>query len=256
MHYYQHHIGDFIKDTANLDDHQLATYLRMLWAYYTDEKPFANELEDLAFAMRSDEKTVRLLLRHFFNETSDGWRHNRCDREIAEYHSKSEKARKSANARWSNAPSMRTHSERNADAKVSDANQEPITKNHKEEPNGSVGKADRLPACEYDAVVSLYHEVLPELPSVRVMNDSRKRVMQSRWRWVLTSKKSDGTRRAETAQEALEWLRQFFTLARDNDFVMGRGWRDPKHAAWQADLEYLLSDRGLKQVVEKTRGGE
>ena len=124
------------------------------------------------------------------------------------------------------------------------------------EPNGSVGKADRLPACDYDAVVSLYHEVLPELPSVRVMNDSRKRVMQSRWRWVLTSKKSDGTRRAETAQEALEWLRQFFTLARDNDFVMGRGWRDPKHAAWQADLEYLLSDRGLKQVVEKTRGGE
>jgi uncharacterized protein YdaU (DUF1376 family) len=131
MFYYQHHIGDFIKDTANLDDHQLATYLRMLWAYYTSEKPLTDDIDDLAFVMRSDEKTVRLLLRHFFNDSPEGWSHNRCDREIAEYHSKSEKARNSANARWKNTDAMRTHNERNADALVFDANQEPITKNHK-----------------------------------------------------------------------------------------------------------------------------
>ena len=124
------------------------------------------------------------------------------------------------------------------------------------EPIGSVDKVDRLPACDYDAVVALYHEILPELPSVRVMSDGRRKVIQTRWRWILTSKKIDGSRRAETAEQAVEWLRQFFTLARDNDFVMGRGWRDPKHANWQADIEYLLSERGLKQVVEKTRGVE
>ena len=98
MFYYQHHIGDFIKDTSNLDDHQLVTYLRMLWVYYTSEKPLADEIEDIAFAVRSDEKTVRLLLRHFFTDTEEGWAHTRCDREIAEYHSKSEKARNSAKA--------------------------------------------------------------------------------------------------------------------------------------------------------------
>lgn len=85
MHYYQHHIGDFIRDTANLNDHQVATYLRMLWAYYDSEKPISGELEDIAFAMRSDEKTVRLLLRHYFKEAEDGWHHTRCDKEIAEY---------------------------------------------------------------------------------------------------------------------------------------------------------------------------
>jgi uncharacterized protein YdaU (DUF1376 family) len=131
MHYYQHHIGDFIKDTTHLDDHQLATYLRMLWSYYTSESPISGDFEDVAFAMRTDEKTVRLLMRHFFTETPDGWHHTRCDKEIAEYHSKAEKARNSANARWKNADAMRTHSERNSNAMVFDANQEPITNNHK-----------------------------------------------------------------------------------------------------------------------------
>jgi len=131
MHYYQHHIGDFIKDTTNLDDHQLATYLRMLWVYYTEEKPFDDDLESIAFAMRSDEKTVHLLLRHFFEKSVDKWHHNRCDREIAKYHAKSESAAKSANARWNNAKAMRTHTERNTNESVFDANQEPITNNQK-----------------------------------------------------------------------------------------------------------------------------
>lgn len=129
MHYYQHHIGDFIRDTANLNDHQVATYLRMLWAYYDSEKPISGELEDIAFAMRSDEKTVRLLLRHYFKEAEDGWHHTRCDKEIAEYQAKSEKARKSASARWGDANAKRPHTERKATAPVSDANQEPITNN-------------------------------------------------------------------------------------------------------------------------------
>lgn len=143
MFYYQHHIGDFIKDTANLDDHQLATYLRMLWNYYTSEKPLTTEIDDLAFAVRSDEKTVRLLLRHFFNESPEGWAHNRCDREIAEYHNKSEKARNSANARWKNTIAMRTHNERNAIEPVFDANQEPRTNNQEIKKNSNRGT--RLP---------------------------------------------------------------------------------------------------------------
>jgi len=129
MFYYSHHIGDFIKDTSNLDDHHLATYLRMMWVYYTEEKPLSDDVDDIAFAVRSDEKTVRLLLRHFFQKVGNEWHHNRCDREIAEYHGKSEKARNSANARWKNAKAMQTHSERNANEPVFNANQEPITNN-------------------------------------------------------------------------------------------------------------------------------
>ena len=131
MHYYRHHIGDFLKDTGHLSNDQMGVYLRMLWKYYLDEKPLLDDCESIAFAMRSDEKTVHLLLRHFFVLQDGGWRHNRCDKEIADYHEKKGKAANSANARWSNANPMRTHAGRNADAPVFDANQEPITNNHK-----------------------------------------------------------------------------------------------------------------------------
>ena len=131
MHYYKHHIGDFLKDTGHLSNDQMGVYLRMLWRYYLDEKPLENDCEGIAFAMRSDEKTVGLLLKHFFVLHDDGWRHNRCDKEIADYHDKKEKAVNSANARWNNASAMRTHNKRNADANDIDANHKPITINHK-----------------------------------------------------------------------------------------------------------------------------
>lgn len=147
MHYYQHHIGDFIKDTANLNDHQLATYMRMIWGYYTDEKPLEDDCDSIAFAYRSDEKTVRLLLRHYFILGEDGWRHGRCDKEIAMYHGKAEKARASANARWRNANALPTQYERNADATFSHANQEPRT-NNQEPKESKEQKGMRSPAGE------------------------------------------------------------------------------------------------------------
>lgn len=151
MFYYSHHIGDFIKDTTNLDDHQLATYLRLLWKYYSDEKPIAGEIEDLAFALRSDEKTVRLLLRHYFTETPEGWANKRCDEEIEAFKERSVSSSKAAKTRWENAKAKQsqsirnaTASEDNANAQVSDANQEPITNNHKKE--SSAARGTRLPA--------------------------------------------------------------------------------------------------------------
>ena len=64
--------------------------------------------------------------------------------------------------------------------------------------------------------------------------------------------KSDGTPRSTTDNEALAWIGQYFTRARDNDFIMGRTVRTAEHKNWRADIEYLLSARGKKQVIEKT----
>lgn len=121
MQYYAHHIGDFIKDTSNLDDHHLATYLRMIWKYYLDESPLIDSCEDLAFALRSDEKTVQTLLKHFFFKKDGAWVHARCEKVIEDFYNKSEKARASAKARW-NVKNMQTQSERIASASKNNAN--------------------------------------------------------------------------------------------------------------------------------------
>jgi len=144
MHYYQHHIGDFLKDTGHLSNEQLAVYMKLLWRYYLDEKPLEDDCEMLAFAVRSDEKTVRLLLRHFFVLTEDGWRQTRCDKVIQDYHDKSHKASDSAKARWNKAKAMRTHTERNADEPKNDANHKPITNN--QEPVLQI----QSPKCDID----------------------------------------------------------------------------------------------------------
>jgi len=109
-----------------------------------------------------------------------------------------------------------------------------------------------LPACPVDQVVALYHEVLPELPRCRLMPDARRKALVRRWRWVLSSRLADGSRRAASVDDALAWFRRFFERARSSDFLMGRAARAAGHEGWQCDLDFLLGDKGLKTVVEKT----
>jgi hypothetical protein len=111
--------------------------------------------------------------------------------------------------------------------------------------------------CPYGAIVDAYHAALPMLAKVRLRDGktwaARQKAMRSLWGWVLSSKRSDGTRRAETADQALEWLASYFERAKDNDFLMGRTQRSGEHANWRCDFDFLLTDRGMKQVIEKTQ---
>lgn len=85
MHYYQHHIGDFIRDTANLTDSQVMAYLRLIWMYYDSEKPLPDNAKVLAFKIGSTEETVSLILEAFFAHEDGAWKHSRCESELAEY---------------------------------------------------------------------------------------------------------------------------------------------------------------------------
>jgi uncharacterized protein YdaU (DUF1376 family) len=85
MNYYQHHIGDFIRDTSRLSDSQCMAYIRMIWMYYESEQPLPNNLRTIAFKVGADEETIGLILDSFFKLDGDVWRQTRCDQEINEY---------------------------------------------------------------------------------------------------------------------------------------------------------------------------
>jgi uncharacterized protein YdaU (DUF1376 family) len=162
MNYYSHHIGDFIRDTSRLSDAQCMAYLRMIWMYYETEEPLDCDVDALAFRLGASASDVQQILKHYFFEHEGKWHHSRCDKEIIAFRGKSEKAKKSAKTRWDNANAMRAHKEnqscermpthenegshaqktgaddahsmrtqceRNANAPVFDANQEPVTSN-------------------------------------------------------------------------------------------------------------------------------
>jgi hypothetical protein len=105
--------------------------------------------------------------------------------------------------------------------------------------------------CPYEAIVEAYHSALPMLPRVRLMDEKRRKAMRKLWAWVLSSKKQDGTPRATNGDEALAWFAAYFDRVQHNDWLTGRS-PSRSHPDWKADLEFLLTDRGLKAVLERT----
>ena len=131
MYYYQHHIGDYRKDTSNLSLVEHGIYRQLLDLYYITEKPLDKKSIRLIGARTDQEIAMaELILNEFFEKKGTKYYHRRCDDEIKNYKLKSLRASESSNKRWSNikkledANALPTQSERNA-------NQEPITKNQK-----------------------------------------------------------------------------------------------------------------------------
>lgn len=135
VHYYHHHIGDFIKATARLTDAQSMAYLRLIWMYYDRERPLPDDIEALAFQLGIDEKTVQLILVSYFRLEDGCWHHTRCDAEIKEYkqlihkRSKAGKASAEHRANTSSTPVEQVSDTQPTDVQLTN-NQEPVTINH------------------------------------------------------------------------------------------------------------------------------
>jgi uncharacterized protein YdaU (DUF1376 family) len=123
MHYYQHHIGDFQRDTASLSDSDTLAYLRLLWMYYDTEQPLPNDPKKLAFRIGSDSDAVQMLLEAFFVLENGVWNQKRCDAEIANYRAKSDRARNANEIRWQSKRDLKSDPN-----KIATKNQEPIIK--------------------------------------------------------------------------------------------------------------------------------
>lgn len=272
MNYYERHIGDYIKDTVALTMLEDGAYNRLIDQCYQTEQPLPLERKEIYREARantaSEKKAVDYVIGKYFDRTDEGYIQKRVQGEIARYQDKQAKAKRSADARWNNhrsqsdgnanasqphdasddAPGMRTHSERNALQTPDTNHQTP----KKKKPTAL--SPAKLPTCRTQDVIDLYHEILPDMPSVRLHTRDRVRAIRNVWDWVLTSEKPDHTRRAETAEQALEWFRSYFERATDNDFLMGRNRPSTgEHANWRCDLDFLLTDRGMKHVIEKTQ---
>lgn len=127
MHYYQFNIGDYKSHTEHLSEMEDLTYRRMLDWYYLHEKPLPADYGEIArlIRMRSHIDCIAVVLHEYFDVTDDGWIHHRADAEIAKAGDKSDKAKRSAKARWdkktnknkdlgNDANALQTQSESNA----------------------------------------------------------------------------------------------------------------------------------------------
>jgi uncharacterized protein YdaU (DUF1376 family) len=89
MNYYEHHLGDYVRDTAHLSLLQDGAYHRLLAAYYIRERALPTE-HDQCFKLArcknvSERKAVLAVLKEFFRLEPDGYHQKRADEQIAEY---------------------------------------------------------------------------------------------------------------------------------------------------------------------------
>lgn len=89
MNYYEHHIGDYDKNTSHLTACEDGIYSRMIRRYMDKERPLdvdTKEIKRIVRARNREEKSaVDAILKEFFHFENDGWHHKTCDETIAAY---------------------------------------------------------------------------------------------------------------------------------------------------------------------------
>lgn len=113
--------------------------------------------------------------------------------------------------------------------------------------SSSPAKPDALPPCPHAELIDLFGQHLPMLPQPKVeaWSGARAKALQTRWRWVLTAKKRDGTRYATNRNEALAWFSRYFNFVARSDFLSGR---DGKWTG--CDLGWLANETNFAKVIQ------
>ena len=93
------------------------------------------------------------------------------------------------------------------------------------------------PATPVSEIVEMYNKILPMLPQVTVVSESRKRLIAARWREVVTTDKLD-------RQRGLEFFEWFFKHVSHSKFLTGRA-KD-----WKANFEFLFTASKFPRIVE------
>lgn len=102
MNHFPHHIGDFNNATRHLTFVERALYRELLDLYYDTERPLIRDVDKLARRVLASTPELRaalnIILEEFFQDTPEGWRNRRCDKEIEAYTQKQEQQSRAGRA--------------------------------------------------------------------------------------------------------------------------------------------------------------
>ena len=246
MHYYQFHIGDYISHTRHLSLMEDLAYRRILDFYFLHENPIKHRDIARQIGMREYEEDVITVLNEFFISSADGFVNPRADKEIKQYKEFSEAGKRGAAKRWGTPPNGEAISPPNA-TPIATTNHKPITNNQVDicPPDGE--PADKkLPTCQHEAVIELYHKHLPTLRRVEVWNETRKGYLRQRWREVAEELSKN---KEIVAADILGWFADFFQHIASSKFLTGRV-NSKDGRAFLADLEWILKPSNFAKIVE------
>ena len=93
------------------------------------------------------------------------------------------------------------------------------------------------PPCPAQAIVEIFHKALPELPSVAILTDTRRKHLQSRWR------------ESPVHQDLQFWV-DYFTHVRNSQFLMGKASGRDGGKPFRATFDWLIAPSNFVKVIE------
>lgn len=108
-------------------------------------------------------------------------------------------------------------------------------------PNGIL-VSSKLPTCPHQEILSLFAEVLPELPQPRIWNGQREKDLCARWKWVIDHLKKKG--KPQTKEEGLAFFKRMFEYIKESDFLMGRS------SNWSCDMGFIAKAGSFAKIIE------
>jgi len=256
MHYFQFNIADYRSATNHLSNDEDLAYRRLLDMYYDTEQKIPLDTHWVARRLRMDTQVVEAVLADMFKKHEDGWFHARCEEVIQQYKEFAEAGKRGAAKRWGNKGVTPPNGEANSPPTpppIATNNYKPITsmtvsKDTVRPPTGEPEerKAKKLPGCDHKGILALYHENLPNLPTVEIWNDTRAGYLRQRWREVALDLSKNG---AVTHADMLAWWKQYFELIKGSKFLTGKKQQKDK-PPFLADLEWVIKPMNFTKIIE------
>ena len=263
MHYFKKNIGDYAKKTGRLSMLQHGGYTLLIDSCYDRERfPTLEDAIEWSWASSKEEiEAVEFVLRRFFVLEDGVYVQSRIREEIAEYHAKASTNKRIADEREAKRKGKDTTGTRTVHDSLPSVNEAPP--NHKpinQEPSITVSKDTvrpptgepeekpqvKLPGCDHKGILALYHETLPNLPTVEIWNDTRAGYLRQRWREVALDLSKDG---AVTHADMLAWWKKFFEHIGSSKFLTGKKQQKDK-PSFLADLEWVIKPMNFTKIIE------
>ena len=191
MHYYKFNIGDYARSTRHLSNEEDLAYRRLIDMYYENEAPIPLETQWVARRIRVAAEVVEIVLQDMFERTEDGWKHARCEADIADYHKSAQRNRENGK-RGGRPKSVGNKPTENPVGSQSDTsgnpvvtlttNHKPLTTNQDILSNESMPETDVSDGFDPKDVVEVWNEVALKLgkPKVRDLTPERRQLLKGR----------------------------------------------------------------------------
>jgi uncharacterized protein YdaU (DUF1376 family) len=242
VHYFKFNIGDYHKKAGRLSMIEHGAYTLLIHACYDREKfPTEEEALDWCWARTDEEvQAVKFVLRKFFEEVDGRFIQTRIQEEIDHYHRIADTNRSIALKREDDRRTNRDRIVNEPPPNQEPINQEPLTS----KPILKTSSGNGLLPCPHEEVIGLFHKCLPELPEVRVWNQTRQGYLKARWRELAAEHKWT------TQEQGLEWFEKFFMWVRHSKFLMGKVPARPGARPFECELEWLLRPNNWAKLIE------